>query len=450
MNKSYELSPFQVEFMRRKDEPLVILQTGVGAGKSRALAWWCIYRCKRGERVLAVAQNYRALCEVLFREIQIVCTLIGIQFDENKSSKTIRIGNGCVYGATGDNPKGILGFTDFTCAVFDEAAYLPVEVYHFVCDRLRGEDVDEPIMRFTSSPSSEPASAWFRQLCMDNQSCVIRATSLDNAFTSKKYKLSLIKRYGIGTALYRQQVLGEFLDSDLEDTLFVHDVLEAAQKRHDEENRHFMDEFAVIGLDCARFGGDYTVGVLRIGNRIVKIIRARNTDTGQQVDIVRQLKNYCEYDCNVHLDAVCVDSAYGSGAIDMLKQLGYNVYEVPFAESASEKQYYNCRAEMYFAALNWLKEGGSFRDDELCSDLSAQRYLLDDGGKFRLVPKEIIKKTLERSPDTSDAFALTFYSALLESSIRFVKKKTLDDPSVRQRVWKSRLKRTSHKFSFST
>ena len=191
-----ELSPFQVDFMRRKDEPLVILQTGVGAGKSRALAWWCIYRCKKGERVLAVAQNYRALCEVLFREIQIVCAQLGIDFEENKSSKTMRIGDGWVYGATGDNPKGILGFTDFTCAVFDEAAYLPVEVYHFVCDRLRGENVDEPIMRFTSSPSSEPASAWFRQLCMDNQSCVIRATSLDNAFTSKKYKLSIWDRNG--------------------------------------------------------------------------------------------------------------------------------------------------------------------------------------------------------------------------------------------------------------
>ena len=211
-----------------------------------------------------------------------------------------------------------------------------------------------------------------------------------------------------------------------------------------------MDEFAVIGLDCARFGGDYTVGVLRIGGRVVKIIRARNTDTGQQVDIVRQLKNYCQYECNVHLDAVCVDAAYGAGAIDMLKQLGYNVYEVAFAEKANESQYFNVRAEMYFNALKWMKEGGQFCDDELNADLSAQRYLLDDGGKFRLVPKEVIKKTLERSPDTSDAFALTFYWSLTEISIGFTKKKTMDSPITRQRMWKSKLKKSSHKFSFST
>lgn len=447
MAKRFELSPFQVEFMRRKDETLVILQTGVGAGKSRALAWWCIYRALLGNRILAVAQNYRALMEVLFREIQIVCAQLGISFDENKSAKTIRIGEGAIYGATGDNPKGILGFTDFTCAVFDEAAYLPEEAYHFVCDRLRGEGIDEPLMRFTSSPSNEPASAWFRKLCMENQDCVIRASSLDNAFTSKKYKLSLIKRYGLGTNLYRQQVLGEFLDADLEDTLFTHEVLRLARGRSIPDTS-FMDELCVIGLDCARFGGDYTVGVLRIGKNVVKVLRAMNTDTGQQVDIVRKLKEEAERR-KVRLDAVCVDAAYGSGAIDMLRSLGYNVYEVSFGGEAMKKQYYNERAEMYFNALEWVKEGGAFQDEELEADLSAQRYMLDDGGKFRLIPKEIIKKTLGRSPDTSDAFALTFYAGLLKLGVDFDKKKMLDDPLTIARLRMQRIKSKARKFQFS-
>ena len=429
MNKSrFRLSPFQIEFMRRKDAPLVILQTGVGAGKSRALAWWCVYRAMKGERILAVAQNYRALVEVLFREIQIVCSQLGVNFEENKGAKTIRIGNGAIYGATGDNPKGILGFTDFTCAVFDEAAYLPEEAYHFVCDRLRGENVDEPIMRFTSSPSNEPGAQWFRRLCTENSDCVIRASSLDNAFTSKKYKLSLIKRYGIGTNLYKQQVLGEFLDSDLEDTLFTHDIIEAVQKRMAPE-RSFMDELAIIGLDCARFGGDATVGLLRIGRKVVKIIRATSTDTGMQADIVVKLADICKA-LGVRLDCVCVDAAYGSGVIDTLRRLGYKVFEVSFSEKATQKQYYNMRAEMYFNAHSWLKEDGIYRDDELDADLSAQRYMLDDGGKFRLVPKEMIKKVLGRSPDTSDAFALTFYSEALSLGLDMNKKKFLDDPAV--------------------
>lgn len=441
---NFKLSPFQVEFMRRKDLPLVILQTGVGAGKSRALAWWCVYRAMKGERILAVAQNYRALVEVLFREIQIVCSQLYLEFEENKGSKIIRIGKGAIYGATGDNPKGILGFTDFTCAVFDEAAYLPVEAYHFVCDRLRGEDVDEPVMRFTSSPSNEPAAAWFRQLCMENASCVIRASSLDNAFTSKKYKESLIKRYGIGTNLYKQQVLGEFLDADLEDTLFTHDVIEAVMNRP-ADYRVLMDDFAVIGLDCARFGGDCTVGVLRIGKRVVKIIRAQNTDTGKQVDIVVKLAEECRH-LGVKLDCVCVDAAYGSGAIDSLKALGFKVFEVSFAGEAMQKQYYNARAEMYFTALDWLKEGGVFRDDELSADLSAQRYMLDDGGKFRLIPKEMIKKLLGRSPDTSDAFVLTFYYAALGKAIGMNKKKAIDDADVLRAKRNWRVKKTARKF----
>lgn len=440
-----KLSPFQIEFMRRADEPLVILQTGVGAGKSRALAWWCIYQAKKGRRILAVAQNYRALCEVLFREITIVCAQIGQSFDENKSSKVISIGNGAIYGATGDNPKGILGFTDFNAAVFDEAAYLTRQVYDFVCDRLRGEGIDEPLYRFTSSPSSEPASQWFRQLCVDNASCVIRATSLDNAFTSAKYKRDLQKRYGIGTSLYRQQVLGEFIDCDLEDTIFPFELLHNAQSSFI-DSLCYQDELAVIGLDCARYGGDYTAAVLRIGRRVVKIIRARNTDTGQIVDMVRKLKEYCEGVCKVKIDAICVDAAYGNGAIDMLRSLGYNVHEVNFGDRSVNTEYFNMRAEMYFNAKAWLQEGGTFLDEELSADLSAQRYILDDGGKFRLIPKEIIKKTLERSPDTSDAFALTFYPMV--GGIGFNKKRTLDSRETLHEYARQRRKNSARKFSF--
>lgn len=441
----FQLSPFQIEFMRRADEPLVILQTGVGAGKSRALAWWCVYQAKKGRRILAVAQNYRALSEVLFREIEIVCAQIGIEFDTNKSAKVISIGSGCIYGATGDNPKGILGFTDFNAAVFDEAAYLTREVYDFVCDRLRGEGVDVPLYRFTSSPSSVPAASWFRELCANNQSCVIRATSLDNAFTSKQYKKDLQKRYGIGTALYRQQVLGEFLDTDLEDTIFGYELLKNAQANY-QELTCYQDELAVIGVDCARYGGDYTVAVLRIGRRVVKILRARNTDTGQIVDMVRRLKQICEQNWNVRLDAVCVDAAYGNGAVDMLRQLGYNVYEVNFGERSSSPNYFNNRAEMYFTARDWLNEGGTFLDDELSADLSAQRYILDDGGKFRLIPKEIIKKTIERSPDTSDAFVLTFYFGAIGTN--FNKKMTLDSPERLRAIYERHMEEAEHSFSF--
>lgn len=440
-----KLSPFQIEFMRRADEPLVILQTGVGAGKSRALAWWCVYQAMKGRRILAVAQNYRALAEVLFREITIVCAQIGVEFDENKSAKTINIGAGCIYGATGDNPKGILGFTDFNAAVFDEAAYLTRQVYDFVCDRLRGENVDEPLYRFTSSPSSEPASAWFRELCLENPKCVIRATSLDNAFTSKKYKKDLQKRYKIGTALYRQQVLGEFIDCDLEDTIFPYELLRNAQAEYNVVSC-YQDDLCVIGVDCARYGGDYTVACLRIGRRVVKILRAQNTDTNQIVDMVRRLKDVARQNYNCRLDAVCVDAAYGNGAIDMLRSLDYDVYEVNFGERSMDSSYFNNRAEMYFTAKEWLSQGGVFLDDELSADLSAQRYILDDGGKFRLIPKEMIKKVLERSPDTSDAFVLTFYYHAKGTD--FNKKKTLDDPYTLRMMQERESEEYVHSFDF--
>ena len=120
-----------------------------------------------------------------------------------------------------------------------------------------------------------------------------------------------------------------------------------------------------------------------------------------------------------------------------------------FGGSASKNHYYNNRAEMYFNALEWVKEGGTFKDEELEADLSAQRYMLDDGSKFRLIPKEDIKKVLDRSPDTSDAFALTFYSGLLKLGVDFYKKKMMDDPLVAARMRLQRIKSKARKFQFS-
>src|SRR3546814_4795959 len=63
---------------------------------------------------------------------------------------------------------------------------------------------------------------------------------------------------------------------------------------------------------------------------------------------------------------------------------------------------------MLFELCDWIKKGGALAPDPgLKEELCALRYVYQ-GDKFRVVPKDIIKQQIGRSPDKSDALGLTF------------------------------------------
>lgn len=113
-------------------------------------------------------------------------------------------------------------------------------------------------------------------------------------------------------------------------------------------------------------------------------------------------------------DAVFVDSGAGAGVIDRLRQLGYDIIEVPFGGKAiDENQYVNRRSEMWWLMKEWLEQGGAIPNStSLKQELATPTYWFNSAGKKVLEPKEDIKKRLQGggSPDLADALALTFAS----------------------------------------
>ena len=111
-------------------------------------------------------------------------------------------------------------------------------------------------------------------------------------------------------------------------------------------------------------------------------------------------------------DAVFIDSGAGAGVIDRLRQLDYDVVEVPFGGRAiSEAQFVNRRSEMWWAMKEWLEQGGAIpQDPALRQELATPVYWYDATGKRVLESKDDIKKRLAGggSPDLADALALTF------------------------------------------
>lgn len=411
------MSQFQLDFLERINDPLLILVTGVGAGKTRVAAYTIVLKMLDGWRVLAIAQNSKALKMVLFRDIlKILMTLLP-DYDPskyyNKSEGHIGMppdfGEACCDGGTDENPSGILGFTEYDGVVIDEASRICLEMRNNAEDRNRGKGI-VPWSRYLSSPNMEQPEPWFADECRKHPDCVIHATSFDNEFTTEEYKQRLKERYGEGSTLYKQQVLGLILEGDGTDAIFLRAVLQNSM------GMPFNDRFAAtmycaVGVDCARFGDDDSVVCIRFGywcGDSLKVLHGRDSyEISDAIDDFYILAR----ERRVTVRRENVDMAYGSGVVDVRREKGHrNVYEVGFGDGPADKEHYlNVRAELYFRAQAWFNGGGIIRDAKLSEELRAQRYQIIKENKFKLVDKEIIKEFLGRSPDRSDAFALTFY-----------------------------------------
>ena len=404
MRKEVKLSHFQKEFIDRSDDPLLVLATGVSAGKSKVAGLWCVFETiKKQCRIIASAQNFKALSEVLFREIKYWLDYFEIKYKYNFGQKFVLQNGSEIFGASAENPEGILGFTDISAAIIDEAAYCPEELYHYIGDRMRGEGIVAKY-RLISSPSNQQKAKWFTDLCMNNPSCVIHASALDNPFTTPEFKESLKKRYGVGSSLYRQQVLGEFIETDSSDALITIDKFSSSALQNDEEY--------VIGCDAARFGVDRTVVILRNSYQIIDKVVLHKSDTFEIVSAINSLT------AGRKVKAIYIDGTggYGGGIADTLRLHNSNVYEINFGGKSPDDMCANNRAYMYQKLRDAILEGFYVDDPEIKEEICAQRIKLSNNGLFQLVPKDEIKEYLKRSCDLSDALALSFMNTKEEQS----------------------------------
>ena len=170
-------------------------------------------------------------------------------------------------------------------------------------------------------------------------------------------------------------------------------------------------DYGQVGLDVARFGRDKTVYCFRKGGEVKNIKLIEKMDT---MEVAGQSSKWVEEDTP---DRVAIDViGIGSGVVDRLNELGYDVLGVNVGEAAEDEKYYNKRAEIYWNLRELFKPDKSGKsqisipeDQELIKELSEIRYRYSSEKKIKIEPKEEMKKRLGRSPDKADALALAFY-----------------------------------------
>lgn len=398
-----KLSKWQKKFVLDGfDDPLRIACTGISAGKSRALALWNVMQMvKKPEcRCIGIAQTHKALKRVLIREMQIVCNLLGLHYEYNKSEQEFSLDNGSIlFGYSGENAEAMLGLSEIDILSIDESAYLAEEAYQYASDRMRGGKY-EPMVRLISSPQSMAAENWFSEVCKRNPDDVIRATAFDNPFTSDKFKQNLKDRYIEGSNVYRQQVLGEIFDFDIASQIVMRKDFIAA-KLISTDRRYWL------GADFAGLGTDTNMVAVIDDTGVVDWFGAPDLNTQQKTE---QVSSAWEHWNPV---SACGDmtGGYGQGAIDLLEAKQMHMTGVNFSQKAfNEKLYPNARTEMFIELAQAIK-AGFWVPEEAKVELLAIQYCIDNRGRQALLPKDLVKKQLGgKSPDLADAIALALYA----------------------------------------
>lgn len=201
---------------------------------------------------------------------------------------------------------------------------------------------------------------------------------------------------------FRQEFLCDFSAAQDNGLIPIDDIRAAANKFYRESE--YMGAPLIYGIDVARFGSDASVIFKRRGLVAFKPIVIRKFDNMALADriAVEMAKEKPE--------AVFIDSGAGQGVIDRLRQMRFDVVEVPFGAQAIDKeQFANRRMEMWWHMAQWIKQGGAIPPDPILQgDLGAPTYGYTPKGPKILEAKDKLKERIGRSPDLADALALTF------------------------------------------
>ena len=256
------------------------------------------------------------------------------------------------------------------------------------------------------------------------KNCVIRKINYtENPFLSQTILDVIEDKKQKDYDEYRHIYLGE-PRTDATNSLFDYELIENAMT--DEYNPEWEAGAFVYGLDVARFGDDATVLCKRKGLVVTDISLQNGKST-------TEVAGYLAFSMREdNPDGVIIDTiGVGAGVFDQLVSQGYDCIEGNAAAKANDDRFLNKRAEMYYGLKSAMKSGLKLpKDDELLEELMSITYEYTPHGKIKITAKDEIKEHLGRSPDRSDAVALTYYTPIASREFEQFEEHHISDTGV--------------------
>jgi hypothetical protein len=309
--------------------------------------------------------------------------------------------NGCmirIFG--GDNPDAMRGVR-LDGVVIDEVAQIKPEVWNDIIQPALSDRLGWAMFIGTPSGINLFSEIYYRAKALPDwysgRYTVYDTNSIIPA------EVERLKR-DMSETSFAREYLCDFSAAGDDQLISLADAEEAGRRVYTDKDTEGSPK--VLGVDPARFGDDRSVIFKRQGLQAFEAMVYRGIDNMElAARVAAQIESW-------QPDAVFIDSGAGAGVIDRLRQLDYDVIEVPFGGKATMANLYvNRRAEMWCEMAEWIKHGGSIPNDSgLKQELATPVYWFDSSGRKMLEPKDEIKKRLQGggSPDMADALALTF------------------------------------------
>lgn len=206
-----ELLPQQLEIMESR-ATLSVYLGGLAAGKTFVSVVWAVSRAIRGRRVLVLMPTFSMCRSVWLKSFEEIAERMGmrplVHYTTNLSMIDIQfVGSGSIMIRSAEACERIRGVNADDGAIDEFGSLATDEPYKILVGRLRRSKDGQILL--TGTPTGY---AWARQICETPGAKVVRLSSLGNGYLPTSYLNNMITTYGIGTAFYRQEIMGEFID----------------------------------------------------------------------------------------------------------------------------------------------------------------------------------------------------------------------------------------------
>ena len=323
-----------------------------------------------------------------------------IEINEGELSIKFKHNGAIIRLFGGDNPDAMRGLR-LDGIVMDEVAQLKNELWTDIVQPALSDRLGWSIFIGTPSGINLFSELYYKAIEEDGWTAA-RYTVYDTDSLHPN-EVTRLKR-DMSETSFAREYLCDFSAQGDDQLIALADTEDAAKRVYQAD--HVKLSPVILGIDPARFGDDRSVVFRRQGRQAFKPIVYRGIDN---MELATRVANLIE---EHDPDAVFCDAGAGSGVIDRLRQLKYDVIEIPFGGKAMKPdQYINRRSEMWWLMKQWVEEGGAIPNDiALKQELATPIYWYDNVGRRVLESKDQIKKRLQGagSPDLADALALTF------------------------------------------
>lgn len=423
-----------VYFLKDNQTKEIIYGGAAGGGKSALGILWLIEQSQSypGTRWLMGRSKLKLLKETTLNTFFELTTKLGLsnQFHYNSQSGVITWSNKSeillkdLFLYPADPNFDSLGSLEITGAFIDECNQISYKAWQIVKSRIRYK-LNEynllPKMLGTCNPSKNWVYNQFyikeKNDKIENDKKFIQALPKDNPHLPASYLESLLsldensrQRLYFGNWEYDNDP-SKLIDFENIQNIFTNEFIEGGKM--------------YISADVARFGSDKMVICVWSGFKVIEIISLNKSSIVEIAQLIRELTiKYQVPMSNVIID----EDGVGGGVVDMLKGCkGFINNSKPLLVENQVVQYQNLKTQCYFKLAELIQSNQIYincKEQTIIDDITKElemvkRDKIDSDGKLQIISKEMVKASIGRSPDYSDALMMRMYFCFEQTFFTF-------------------------------